>query len=152
MKNKRAFSLQERRKCLESSANIGQRCLWVSGTSKECDLCSSLCLCLLQQDSWGVPQGFAQPCLVSPSPWTQKRVGAAHLLAQTQDECLVLGPLKQMLNPSAPPAVTLLGQFDQFTRWESVLANTYKGEIKPALCMNSHPLSIILMTCQQNLQ
>lgn len=121
MKHKRAFSLQEGRKCLESSANIGQRCLWVSGTSKECDLCSSLCLCLLQEDSWGVPQGFAQPCLVSPSPWTQKGVGAAYLLVQTQSlDCLVLGPLKQMLNPCAPPAVTLLGQFDQFSCWESL--------------------------------
>lgn len=121
MKHKITFSLQEGRKCSESSANIGHRCLWVSGTSKECDLCSSLCLCLLQQDSWGEPQGFAQPCLVSPSPWTQKEVGAAHLLAQTQTlECLILGPLKQMLNPCAPPAVTLLGQFDQFTCWESL--------------------------------
>lgn len=74
MKHNRAFLLQDKQESLESSANIGQCCLWVSGTSKECDLCSSLCLCLLQQDSWGVPQGFAQPCLVWLSPWTLREL------------------------------------------------------------------------------
>lgn len=63
------------------SVNIGQRCLWVSGTSEECDLCCSLCLSVAT-GQLGCSAGLCSTMFsMTETPETQEGAGAAHILA-----------------------------------------------------------------------